>query len=577
MHLEAEIINQVIISIGISAVIAYVIYKLKQPVILGYIIAGVIIGPQLGLKLVTNPAAIDFSSELGLIALMFIVGLEMDFGKIKRSGSVIVITAVAQFVICFALGIAFFFIPGLVNNGALAVIYLAFTFALSSTMIVVKLLYDKFELDTLPGRITLGILIIQDVWAIIFLAIQPNLANMQLSTLAISFLKGLGLVFGAWLISKFLLPTLFKSIARNTELLVVSALGWCFLICWATADLAGLSRAMGALIAGITLSRLPYAKEITDRVGSIRSFFLILFFVSLGLKVTQPSLHTFLVALAGSAFLILSRFIALTPVLLAMKKGLRVSFLVPLNIAQISEFSLVIVALGVGFGHVDATIMTIILFTLMITLTASTYMITYSHNLYLMVQKLLNVLHIKLSIAEEKEADVEQHTEPIMFLGSYKIANSLFDTIVKRNSPLKEKVMVMDFNPETYKKLNKNGIHCVYGDLGNTATLVEHGLEKTSVVVSTIPDTILKGTSNMALLKFTKRINPRARVVVTAENTASAKQLWQAGADFVIIPHAEVSEKLVVLLEPLLNEANIPQVCIDCRNNTLNADTKIGD
>ncbi len=286
------------------------------------------------MKLVTNPAAIDFSSELGLIALMFIVGLEMDFGKIKRSGKVILVAAIVQFIVCLGLGLAFFRIPGLVNGDGLTTIYLAFTFSLSSTMLVVKILYDKFELDTLAGRITLGILIVQDIWAIIFLAIQPNLADMQLTVLGLSFLKGLALVIGAWLISKLVLPFVFKSIAKNAELLIVTALGWCFIICWATADLAGLSRAMGALIAGVTLSRQPYAKEIIEKISSIRSFFLILFFVSLGLKVTQPSLQTFLVALAGSAFLILSRFISLAPVIFSMKKGLKASFMVPLNLSR---------------------------------------------------------------------------------------------------------------------------------------------------------------------------------------------------------------------------------------------------
>jgi Trk K+ transport system NAD-binding subunit len=135
----------------------------------------------------------------------------------------------------------------------------------------------------------------------------------------------------------------------------------------------------------------------------------------------------------------------------------------------------------------------------------------------------------------------------------------------------------MDFNPETYHKLNDNGIKCVFGDLGNTSTLVEHGLDKAQVVVSTIPDTILKGTSNLSLLQFTKRVNPGARVVVTAENTAAAQKLWQAGADFVIIPHVEASDKLLALLEPLLKESEIPQVCVDHRRSTLQGEIRIGD
>ncbi len=422
--MEAEVIRGVIISILTAAIIGYLSYRLRQPVILGYIIAGIIIGPHLGLGWVTNPEAINFSSELGLVALLFMVGLELDLKKITQSGRLILIAALAQFVVCVGLGILFFRLPGFSNNSNLAVYYLAITFGFSSTMIVVKLLYDKFELDTLPGRITLGVLVIQDVWAILFLAIQPNLDNPEVSIIAFSFLKGIALVGGCWLLRRYLLPKIFWTVAKNPELIVITALGWCFLIAWISGDVLGLSRAMGALIAGVTLSTLPYKEEISDRVTSIRSFFMILFFVSLGMKVTAPSLNIFLLSLLASVFLIASRFISLSPLLYFMKKGVRVSFLVPLNIAQISEFSLVIVALGVSYGHVNQSIMTIILFTLMITATASTYMISYSHRLYLVTDRALKKLGIRdVRVKEEKPGAGEAPVpHPIIFLGFYKVA-----------------------------------------------------------------------------------------------------------------------------------------------------------
>ena len=568
--MEVEIIRDVIISIVAAAVIAYACYRLRQPVILGYIIAGILIGPHLGLRWVTNPEAINFSSELGLIALLFMVGLELDLRKIAQSGKVIVIAAIAQFAICVALGIAFFSIPGFSGGNNLAIYYLAITFSFSSTMIVVKLLYDKFELDTLPGRITLGVLVLQDVWAILFLAIQPNLADPQVGMLALSFLKGIGLVAGCLLVRRFLLPGIFRSIAKNPELVVITALGWCFLISWLSGDVAGLSRAMGALIAGVSLSTLPYKEEITDRVTSIRSFFLILFFVSLGMKVTQPSLNIFLLSLLASIFLIISRFISLFTPMYLMKKGIRVSFLVPLNIAQISEFSLVIVAIGVSYGHITESVMTIILFTLMITATASTYMITYSHRIYLLVDRIMKRLRLKDIQAEEGAGMGEaEASHPVLFLGFYKIASSLLHSLEKQNLSIKDKIVVVDFNPEVYQELNRRGVKCLFGDLGNTGTLTESGLEKAKLVVSTIPDTILKGTSNMALLTYTKRVNPAARVVVTAESIKSAQELWAAGADFVILPHVEVADKLAPVLQRLLTEENIPDVCLECRRRLM--------
>jgi Kef-type K+ transport system membrane component KefB len=536
---------------------------LHQPVILGYILAGVVIGPHLGFKLITNPQAIDFSSELGLIALLFMVGLELDLRRIAQSGRAILVVAIIQFVVCVALGLGFFNLS-FFGSSKLAPYYLAITFAMSSTMIVVKLLYDKFELDTLPGRFTLGVLVLQDAWAIIFLAIQPDLENPELGILAISLLKGIGLVAGCFLIRFLFLSRIFKSIAKNPELVIVTALGWCFIVSFISGDIAGLSRAMGALIAGVTLSTLPYKEEISDKITSIRSFFLILFFVALGMKVTQPSLQTFIVSLIASLFLIATRFASLSLPLFLMKKGIRVSILVPLNLAQISEFALVIVALGVNYGHVDVSVMTIVLFTLMITATASTYMITYSHTIYLAISHALSKFGVReagLEIAGADNNKEEEGYRPILFLGFYRIANSLLNSLLKQEPSIRDKLLVLDFNPQVHQELTTRSVKCVFGDLGNTGMLRTGGIEKAKVVVSTIPDTILKGTSNMTLLTHTRRVNPSARVIVTAESVEEAKRLWAAGADFVFLPHLEASDRLAPLIYQLLNDDTIPAIC----------------
>ncbi len=434
-------------------------------------------------------------------------------------------------------------------------------------MIVVKLLYEKFELDTLPGRITLGILVVQDIWAILFLAIQPNLDNPQIGVIAFSLLKGIGLVGFCFLMRRYVLPGLFKKIAKNPELIVVTALGWCFLVSWFSGDVAGLSRAMGALIAGVTLSTLPYREEISDRVTNIRSFFLILFFVSLGLKITTPSLNIFLLSLLASVFLIVSRFISLFLPLYFMKKGIRISFLTPLNIAQISEFSLVIVALGVSFGHIDQSLMTIVLFTLMITFTASTYMISYSHKLYLISDLILKKIGFKdIQLAEKGEPEAGgKHAYPIIFLGFYKIASSLLLALEEQDPAMKDKILVIDFNPEVCQELNRRGIKCLFGDLANTGTLTEAGLEKAKLVVSSIPDTILKGTNNTSILNYIKRVNPTARVIVTAERILAAEKLWDAGADFVILPQVEMSDRLATVVNQLVTEEKTPDICLECQ------------
>src|SRR6266545_2203060 len=271
----------------------------------------------------------------------------MDIKKLRASGKPVMLTGLLQFGLCVALGLPFFYGLGFrlgqphALGGAFGLVYMAVTAALSSTMIVVKLLYDKFELDTLPGRITLGILVFQDVWAIIVLALQPNLHNPQLTPLAASFGKGLLMIGLSILVSRYVLPPLFRSIAKVPELVLVGSLAWCFVMAGG-AHATGLSREMGALIAGLTLSTLPYHLDVIAKVTSIRDFFVTLFFVALGMKIPMPTLSLLALAIVSSLFLVASRFLTVSPVLYLLRYGHRVSLLPAINLAQISEFSLVI-------------------------------------------------------------------------------------------------------------------------------------------------------------------------------------------------------------------------------------------
>ncbi|MFC1925240.1 cation:proton antiporter [Chloroflexota bacterium] len=564
--MEAELIESVAISIVAAAVMAYLSHRLHQPLIIGYILAGVLIGPELGLGLVgsdeASQGAIEAISELGLIVLLFIIGLEMDLRKMIGSGKTIIILGIFQFLLCVALGLAFFKLPGFGDGGTYAYQYLAATFALSSTTLVVKILYDKSELDTLPGRITLGLLIIQDLWVILLLTVQPNITDLEPGTVAGSFLQGAALVVGALLVSRFLLPLLFKTIADIPELTMVTALGWCFLVSYLAGDVADLSREMGALIAGISISTFPYNLEVTTRVINIRDFFLTLFFVTLGMKITQPSSHIFFMALLASLFLIVSRFATVFPILYLRKKSFRISFLVPLNISQISEFSIILVALGLNDGHVNQDIMNLILFTLIITFTVSTYAINYSYGIFRGAYALMRKLGFKDIDEKNTEEAVDVNKRPVLLLGFRDIARHFLRDMEDLDLPLREKIAVVDYNPETYYYLVRRGIPCTYGDLANIETLVRCGLNKAKVIVSSVPDELLKGTSNGALLTYIKRVNPSARVVVTAGSTQMAQELYNAGADFVLEPWMETADRMIPVLEELMtsiDQSDLPR------------------
>jgi len=215
--------------------------------------------------------------------------------------------------------------------------------------------------------------------------------------------------------------------------------------------------------------------------------------------------------------------------------------------------------------------MTIILFTLMITFLASTYMIGYSHKLFLIFEKVLKIFGVKdITVKEKPEAEAEKASYAVIFLGFYKVASSLLRALEKQDAAMIAQIMVLDFNPDVCRELNKRGIKCMFGDLGNTGILNEVGIDKARLVISTIPDTILKGTDNMSLLSYIKRVNPSSKVIVTAERVMAAENLWNAGADFVILPQVEMSEKLVEIMQKLLTEDKTPDICEDCHKRLTN-------
>jgi Kef-type K+ transport system membrane component KefB len=238
--MHADIISQIAAAIVVATLFGLIARALKQPLILAYVAAGIVVGPTQGYGWV-DPHLIEPISELGLILLLFMIGLEIDLKKLKDSGKPLLAAGASQFVICVILGLLVMPWLGFRNDaGRYDALYLAVAAALSSTMIVVKLLYDKFELDTIPGRVTLGILVFQDIWAILFLAIQHDLSRPSPLVILTSLGKGVGLVLLALALSRYALPVLFRWIAKVPELMLVTALGWCFGISLA-ASMLGLS------------------------------------------------------------------------------------------------------------------------------------------------------------------------------------------------------------------------------------------------------------------------------------------------------------------------------------------------
>lgn len=555
--MHADILREISSCIVTATIFAFAAKWTRQPLILGYIAAGIVIGPAQGLGWLASPEDIETISELGLILLLFMIGLEINLKKLREAGKAVLAVGVGQFLICVTLGLAVMPLLGFrFGEGHFAPLYMAVAAALSSTMIVVKLLYDKFELDTLPGRITLGILVFQDIWAILFLALQPNLENPAPLALLFSLAKGVGLVAMALLLSRFALPVLFRSIAKLPELMLIGALAWCFGISMLAAWL-GLSREMGALIAGIAISTFPYNLDVIAKVVSLRDFFITLFFVTLGAKIPQPTWDIVLVSLGGSLFVMLSRILSITPILALMGCGNRTSVIPAINLAQVSEFSLVIGALGVGLGHIDAQVLTVIVFMMVFTSVVSTYGIQYNYEIFRFLNPGLRQLGMRDLHAAPVEAAGEAAKE-IVFLGFSRYTSSLLHELMARDPGFAQRIAVVDFNPEVKLELERRGIDVLYGDISHADTLRHARVAEAQVVVCTLPDSMLKGTANARLLTKLQAMAPAATIILTAEFFYQARELYQRGASYVFMPRlmgaADVSNVVLAALEGGLEE-----------------------
>lgn len=552
-------------SILAATVTAYAAHVFRQPLLLAYIAAGAILGSRMGFGWVSQESDIQVISEIGLVLLLFMIGLELDLKKIVSAGKTLLATGLGQFLICFALGIMMLVAtyipttPGIysvfgitIHGGTHDILYLAAIMALSSTTIVVKLLHEKNELTTLVGRLTLGVLVFQDIYAIILLGIQPNLSDPQLSVIFESFGKGAILIAIAITISRYALAPIFRDIARSPELVLAASLAWCFFLC-GVADNLGLSIEMGALIAGTSLSVFPYHLDVLAKIISIRDFFVTLFFVSLGLLIPNPLENPGLlfIAVILSAFLILSRFIALVPILHFLRRGHRAGLVMSINLAQLSEFALVIGALGLKSGHIGVDTFTIITFTFVITAVVSTYFIGSSHTIQHYLSRFLKSIGIR-DLGDHEEETETRAPKEVAFVGFYHLTSALFEEIKQSAPELLEKSIVVDFNPVVLERLKKRGIKARYGDVSHRDTLLKAGVQHAKVIISTVPDGILKNTSNLRLLKSVRAIAPQAKIIVVAASPKAALELYAAGADYVLFTSRTAAQSLLPVIGDLL-------------------------
>ncbi|MEM3405663.1 MAG: cation:proton antiporter [Candidatus Pacearchaeota archaeon] len=505
--------------------ISTILRILKQPLIVGYILCGILLGPSF-LNTVKNNEIILTFSEIGVSFLLFLVGMYLNPKKIKEFGKISLITGIGQFVFTSLIG---YFISRLLNFSILTSIYVSIALTFSSTIIITKLLSDKESLDKLYGKISIGFLLVQDLIAM-FLLIFLSSYSEQTTSLIFFYkmiIRGILIILIIIPISIFVINKFSQFFAKSQELLFIFAISFGLLFSSLFFYL-GFSIEVGALVAGIIISTSPYSYEISSRLKPLRDFFIISFFIVLGSKMTLPNLSVHIIPIIIFSFFILIG----NPLIVMILMGIfgysrNTSFMCGLTVAQISEFSLVLISLGVKLGHISEDILSLVTAVGLITILCSTYLIIYSEKIYFKISKYLSVFERK-RIREIQYKDKEKKYEYIL-LGENRIGFSIMNYFINSN----KNYLIVDFNPERITRLKKQGINCIYGDVSNVEFLDNLNLKNAKLVVSTIPEKEI----SLLILERTKKKNKNIVVILTARQIREALELYKEGADYVILPH----------------------------------------
>jgi len=530
LHPSEIIIFDLAVILILATILAMIAKSLKQPLIPAYVLAGLVIGP-LVLGFVKNVELIQAFSEIGIAFLLFTAGLEISFRKIKEANiKKIALIAILQMVIIF--GIAFA-LKGFLDLTALQAAYIGVILAFGSTMVDIKLLADSGEIVTLHGRLVLGILLFQDLIAIIAIVVFTT-GGFALAPLTIAFSKLLGIVLFAMLLQKFVLGKIFRFAARSSELLFLSSLGVLFLFV-ILAFVSEISIVIGAFIAGVSLANSPFKIELESRISPLRDFFAILFFVALGMQIIFAGISTRIVLFIA---LLVGAFIVKPFVTFALLRftGYRqkTSFETASSLAQLSEFSLIIGMLGVTLGVLDMSIFSTVILATIISMSITPYFIGYKEAAYKLFRYPLSLF--KFLPTHEVLHYEATGKEETLLIGAHRVGGVFLRRLLKN----KEKLLVVDYNPEIIKHLIDKKVPCIYGEITSPDLFSKIATNNLKTVISTIPNY----RENAYILKVMKEKNPKARVIVTGARISETLKLYKKGADYVITPKILAGEEL---------------------------------
>jgi Kef-type K+ transport system membrane component KefB len=541
--------------------------RLRIPTIAALLGAGVLVGP-LGLGLVHGAADIETIANLGLTLLLFVIGLEINPRSLVASGRTLLLTGALQvpLTVLAAMGAFHLLRPWLPVElrGEYMVLYLGLACGFSSTLLVVRYLQERRWLDTLAGRLAVGLLIFQDIWAIVVLALQPSFESPRLSPIALTFAGIAALVVMATLGARFVLPHAFRFVAKIPDLVVSLAIAWCFAVGLFGAHLGtfvswlgvqtevSVSMEMGALIAGMTIASFPYHHDVAARVANVRDFFVTLFFVALGLSLPVPSSAAIVVLAVGlSLVALLLRLLVFFPVLYLTGLDRNNALDAAIKLGQVSEFCLVITYLGVKAGHVTPSEASVVALAFVMTAVFTPTLFDWSRRLPIALGPVLDRLGFRVPPQHDAHtADAQQSR--IVMLGFHRVAAALLQDIGRRHPEWLPQIVVLDLNVGTHAAIRELGARVVYGNVGSAEALRHAHVERAELVISSVPDELLRGTSNEAIVRAVRSVAPNATVFACASSAQAVTKIYQAGASYVYMPSVETANGLCDAAEAAL-------------------------
>ncbi|MBC7764264.1 cation:proton antiporter [Microbacteriaceae bacterium] len=529
--MESSIFTQISLVIAVAAVIAVIMRVLKQPLIMSYIVSGIIVGPSV-FNIVHAQEAFNSFSELGITLLLFIIGLGLNAGVIRSLGRVSLLTATTILVM---VGGAGFLTSVVLGFNTTTSVILGVSLFFSSTIIILKVLSDNKELTRLYAQIAIGVILVDDVIATLALIIVSAMGTHQAftpSTVGLLGLKSAALGIGLAVLSIKVMPRLTKMIAKSQELLFLFSIAWGMSVA-TLFEVAGFSHEVGALFAGVCLAGLPYATEMASKLKPLRDFFIVIFFVSLGETFSFGALKDSIIpALILSAVVMLAKPFFVLLALGAQGYTKLTSFKAAIHLSQISEFSIILVILAAQTHVIESRAVAVITLVALITIGISTYLMKYDEQLYRLLEHHLR--HFERSAIKERTQ--RRPLYPVVLIGYHKGGHEFLKTF----RDMKQRYLVVDYDPEIIDSLEAQGIRHAYGDATDEDFLDEINIARAELVVSMMTEV----ATNLILLQYIRLHNPDTSFICHANSYKEAAELYEHGASYVSLPHYIGSERV---------------------------------